>query len=286
MSRKRRPSRPAGGSDRRGFLFKLGGGVAIITGGGASLLSSDAFSLANAIRNTPVDAAAEGDGIVGIVRQNTVKKNSRDPMVEFINNGSQDIDIQVTLQNCGDGTLNNNNSNSGCSVVLTLPVGKSEFVDIDASVTGTIPYDVSVSEPGGSDFELLTSGSIESEAGRGKGAIRIQAPNKDQDFTANPAQGNTGNNWTVKNVDVRDDDGDNDLTEVKFEVSVSGQGIVGSTVVSNPPADRYKPNGNPAVTINPDDPNYTIQSGTQYTLTVTGTDADGNFDTATVDDAP
>jgi hypothetical protein len=286
MPPSRRASRSSGQSGRRGFLLKLGGGIAIIGGAGAALLPSGAFTTANADRNSRIDAAAEGDGIVGIIRQNTVKKNSRDPMVEFINNGSQDIDIQVTLQNCGDGTLYNNNGNSGCSVVVTLPVGQSEFVDIDAGVTGTIPYDVSISESGGSDFQLLTTGTVESESGRVKGAIRIQAPNKDQDFTANPPQGNMGNNWTVKNVDVRDDDGDDDLTEVKFEVSVSGQGVVGSETVSNPPGDRYKPNGNPAVTIDPDDPNYTIQSGTQYTLTVTGTDADGNFDTATVDDTP
>lgn len=287
MNRKRRRStRSAGESGRRGFLLKLGSGAAILAGAGATILPAESFSLANAGRNAPVDAASEGNGIVGIVRQETVKKNSRDPMVEFTNNGSQDVDIQVTLNDCGDGTLYNNNGSSGCSVVLTLPVGQSEFADINADITGTIPYDVSVSEVGGSTFRLLTSGTVEAQSGRVKGAVRVQKPAKDSDFTANLPQGKKGNNWTVKQVDVRDDDGDSDLDEVSFEVSVSGQGIVGSETVNNPPTDRYNPKGNPAVTITPNDPNYTIQTGTQYTLTVTGTDADGNFATATVDDTP
>jgi hypothetical protein len=287
MPPSRRPSRSVAQSGRRGFLLKLGGGVAMLGGGGAALLPSGAFTTVNADRNSPINAAAEGDGIVGIVRQSTVKKNARDPMVEFINNGSEDIDIQVTLQNCGDGTLYNNNGNSGCSVVLTLPVGQSEFVDIDAGVTGTIPYDVSISESGGSDFRLLTTGAVESQSGNQKGAVRIKAPVNDNKFTANLPQGNSGNDWDVDKVDIRDDDGDDDLTEVKFEVSVSGTGVVGSEKVTLNSAAEYKLTGNQLpLKITPDDPNYTIQSGTQYTLTTTGTDADGNFNTSTVDDTP
>lgn len=269
-------------------MLKLGGGVAILGGAGGALLPSGAFTTVNANRDAPINAAAEGDGIVGIVRQNTVKKNSRDPMVEFINNGSEDIDIQVTLQNCGDGLLFNNNSNSGCSVILPLDVGQSQFVDINADVTGIIPYDVSISESGGSDFQLLTTGTVESQSGNNKAAaIRIKSPVNDNKFTANPPQGNSGNDWDVEAVDIQDDDGDDDLTEVKFEVTVSGTGVVGSKTVTLNSAAEYKLSGNELpLKITPDDPGYTIQSGTQYTLTTRGTDADGNFATSTVDDTP
>jgi hypothetical protein len=69
-------------------------------------------------------------------------------MVEVSNDGSQNIEVKITLRNCGDGTLYDNDGNSGCSAVLTLPVGQSEFADIDADATGTIPSHVSISESG------------------------------------------------------------------------------------------------------------------------------------------
>jgi hypothetical protein len=286
MSRKRRrPSRPAGGSGRRGFLFKLGGGVAIIAGSGASLLSSDSFSLTNAIRNTPVDAAAEGNGIVGVVRRETEKKNSQEPMVKFVNNTNQPIDAKVTLRDPTDGTLYNNDGVSdNKEAVISLPVQDppaSAFADIEASVTGEIPYDILISEQGGSDFQLLTSGSILAESGNTKDTVRIKKPSKDQDFTANVKQ----DNWDLKALTVQDIKAPTNLDEAVLEVKVDGKGTVGSKTIDISNTGNNDTYSQKDITIPPNQ-GETVDSGTQYTLEVTASDTDGVTDTATVDDTP
>ena len=127
--------------------------------------------------------------------------------------------------------------------------------------------------------------SVGAESGTIAGAVRIQKPLQDQDFTAAPPQGYQGNRFEIKQVDVRDDDSDDDLVEVAYEVregSTSGT-VVAQKTVSFAATNRYKPNGNPAETITANS-GYTIQSGQLYMLTVTGTDADGNFATSTVQD--
>ncbi len=201
-------------------------------------------------------------------------------MVEFTNNLNNSVNITVALDNCGDGTLYDNEGGSGCFVTLTLDPGKRQSVDIESSVNGTVTYTVSAT---GAGFSLDTSGSVEVQSGRIKGPIRIQKPAKDNEFTANN-QGNS-NVFEVKNVDIRDDDGDNDLDRIEFEVVESGTGgtVVGYREVTNPPGDRYSPKGNPAVEVPPES-GYTIKANTTYKLQVTAFDTDGNTNSETVED--
>lgn len=265
----------SGGGKRRQFLLKLGGGAAIVAGGATTLGSSDAFDLLDAERNSPIGVASEGKGVVGVVGQGPVKKNSREAMVEFTNNGPESVTITVTLDNSGDGTLYDNDGGSGSSVTFTLATGNSQFVDIDADVTGTITYSVNISS---SSLSLDTTGSVESQSGNVESAVLIQAPSKNQDFDADKS----ANEFVVDKVDIRDDDGDDDLDKIEFRIREGGSSgtVVGSKDVTNPPGDRYNP---ASETIQPDS-GYTIKYGTTYSLTVTGYDADGNFSSETVED--
>jgi hypothetical protein len=245
------------------------------------ITSAGAFDQVEGNRGLDISVANE-TALIGIIDQGPVKKNSRDPMVEFINNTSELISLTVSLANCADGQIYDNAGGSGCSIAVTLASGNAGLIDINAVTAGTISYDISAV---GDNFAVDTTSSVEAESGTIAGAIRIQKPTKDQDFTAVPPQGNQGNMFEVKGVDIRDDDGDDDLISVVYEIREGGSGgtIIGDKMVTFPPTSRYKPNGNPAEEINPDG-GYTIQSGQLYTMTVTGTDADDNFATSTVQD--
>jgi hypothetical protein len=260
---------------RRVALGLIGGGALL------GITSADAFDQVEAKRGLDISVADE-TALVGILDQGPVKKQSRDPMVELANNTSASINLTVSLANCADGQIYDNEGGSGCSVTVTLASGNAGIIDINAATAGTIPYDISAV---GEDFGVSTTSSVEAESGAIAGAVRIQKPLQDQEFTAALPQGNRGNMFEVKSVDVRDDDGDDDLISVVYEIREGGSNgsIVGDKSVTFSPSNRYKPNGNPAEEINPDG-GYTIQSGQLYTMSVTGTDADGNFATSTVQD--
>jgi len=260
---------------RRAALGLIAGGVLLGVG------TSGAFDQVETRR--PFGIAVDNTtALVGIVDRGPVKKNAREPMVTITNNTAETASYTVTLDNCGDGTLYGPNGTTGCTVVFTLAAGNSGTIDLTAATTGTIGYSVGVAS---TDVGIQTTGSVTAEAGNVAGAIRIQKPVQDQEFTAAPPQGNQGNVFEIKSVDIRDDDGDDDLVEVAYEVRAGGSAgtIVGEKTVTFPPSNRYKPNGNPAETIDPT-AGYTIQGGVLYTLTVTATDADGNTETSTIED--
>jgi hypothetical protein len=267
--------RSGGTLTRRVALGLIGGGALL------GITSAGAFDQVEANRGFDISVADE-TALVGIVDLGPVKKNSRDPMVELTNNTSDSINLTVSLTNCADGQIYDNEGGSGCSITVTLASGNAGIIDITAATAGTISYDISAV---GDNVGVSTTSSVEAESGTIAGAVRIQKPLQDQDFTAAPPQGNQGNRFEIKQVDVQDDDSDDDLVEVAYEVregSTSGT-VVAQKTVSFAATNRYKLNGNPAETITPNS-GYTIQSGQLYTLTVTGTDADGNFATSTVQD--
>jgi len=260
---------------RRAALGLIAGGVLLGVG------SSGAFDQVETRR--PFGIAVDNTtALVGIVDRGPVKKNAREPMVTITNNTAETATYTITLDSCGDGTLYGPNGTSGCAIVFTLAAGNSGTVDLTAATTGTLGYSVGVASTA---VGIQTTGSVTAEAGNVAGAIRIQKPVRDQEFTAAPPQGNQGNVFEIKSIDIRDDDGDDDLVEVAYEVRAGGSGgtIVGEKTVTFPPSNRYKPNGNPAETVDPI-AGYTIQGGVLYTLTVTGTDADGNTETSTIED--
>lgn len=263
----------AGDLTRRAALGLLGAGSIL------SVSQTRGFSQFVAGRSANVSLADDpANALVGIDGLGPVKKNSREAMAEFLNNASDTMTITVSLDTASDGTLYDNEGESGSSVAFTVDPGNSQFVDLKAAVTGTIPYSVTVSSP---SLSLQTTGSVESQTGNVRGAVVVHKPSKDGAFTAS-----TGNQrFEVQSVDVRDEQSPNDLDRIEFRVKEGGSGgtVVGSLDVTDPPSDRYNPKGNPAVTIQPDS-GYRIAAGTTYQLTVRGFDAGGNSDASTVED--
>jgi hypothetical protein len=281
---RRRRSRRRGSSRRR-FLLYAGGVGATLLGATAASNQTGAFSSIDADRISTANVASDDQGIVGIVElanQGTVKKNDREPMVEITNNASEVVTYDITLDTCNDGTLYDNDGGSGCSVTFDLLPGNSQFVDIRAEVTGAIGYSITTS--GGVSLE--TSRSIDAESGNIRGNVDIQKPVKDQSFTAVPPRGNRGNVFEIKSVDIRDNSDTNiGLAEIEYEVREGGSGgrLVAEKTVIPPNPDRYKPNGNPAETIEPND-GETIQSGKLYALRTRAENNAGDFDSETVED--
>lgn len=258
---------------RRAALGLIGAGSML------SVSQTRSFSQFVAGRGANVSIADDpSNALVGIVDHGPVKKNSREAMAEFVDNASDTMTITVSLDTLSDGTLYDNEGESGSSVTFTVEPGNSQFVDIEAAVTGTISYSVSVSSP---SLSIQTTGSVESEAGNVVGAVQVHKPSKDQAFTAHTGR----QRFEVKSVDVRDEELPNNLDRIEFRVKEGGSGgsVVGSLDVTDPPPDRYDPNGNPAVTIQPDS-GYQIVQSTTYQLTIKGFDAEGNFDSSTVED--
>lgn len=259
-----------GNISRRAVLAGLG--TSLVGVGGASLLyESGAFSSAEAQRGVNVSTTSDSSkALVGLDVFSPVQKNQQDPLVTVTNNTNLDLDFTVSLQDCSDGTLYDPQGDSGCSVTFPLSDGSSGTVDIEAAVTGTIPFDVDVDS---SAFDFHATRTTEGETGNVTGAVQIK---KVQGFSANL----TTNDWTIDQVHVQDGDGDNDLDRVEYEITDSG-GNTRATRTDNATGKQYKEQN---ITIQPDDSTYLIQPGEQYTLTVTAYDVDGNFDTETRQD--
>lgn len=278
MGRPSRTQRNGSGSlSRRSLIIRLGLAGGALIGAGGLIQASNAYTTAEAGRSSTVNVAEEGSALIGIVGQGPIKKNTRSPLVQLTNRAQSALTFHVTLSDCSHGVLYNNNGGSGCSVSALLLTGATQVYDIQPAIAGSIPYEISVS---GARFSFGTAKSVLSEPGNVASAVLIQHPTKDQDFTATVAQ----NRFELKNVDVRDNDDDDDLAEVKYEVQEAGSGgtVIASKTISDPPPDRYSPSGNPAEVILPN-VGYSITSGTLYRLTTTGTDGDGNFATQTVE---
>ena len=263
---------------RRTLLVGLG---SIVTGSGV-VLQTNAYTSVSGDRDVTLDTTDGSNALVGIVGQGPVKKNAKEAMVEFTNNTGETVTVTTTLQTCTDGTLYNNQGDSGCSVTVTVMPGNARYVDIESAVTGAVNYSISVTS---SSLSVTTDRTIQAESGNTFGAIRLQAPSKDDDFTAVRGNGQNSDEFRIKSVDVRDEDGDADLDRIEFEVEEGGTGgtVVGSLTIDSLPGDRYNPNGTPAAAFSPD-AGYSITANTTYALTVTAYDADGNFESVTVED--
>jgi hypothetical protein len=82
-------------------------------------------------------------------------------------------------------------------------------------------------------------------------------------------------------VNVQDQDGDNDLSELKFEIADEG-GVVRATYTVQISGQQYQDKN---LRIDPDDSTYDVQSGEIYTLTATVCDGDENSRTETRQDS-
>jgi hypothetical protein len=92
-----------------------------------------------------------------------------------------------------------------------------------------------------------------------------------QNFQTNPNQ----DRWKV-NVQVQDADGDNDLSQLKLEVTDSN-GIVRGSETRSISGQQYNP-GNVRINANS---GYSVQKSETYSLTATVCDSDGNSRTQT-----
>lgn len=270
MSGKRRFGGGSTGISRRRVLLGLGGGL---TGIGGLLISTEtlAFSSASAPRATNVTTAADDSAIVGLLVSDSVQMNDQEPLVDVTNNVGEAADITVTLDTCSDGTLYGPDGGSGCSVTFPIGDGNSRTVQIEAAVKDqTIPFDLTATA---TKFQFEGTRETDAVSGNKSGAVSISrltgfAADTDQD------------EWTIDQVMVEDNDGDDDLDRVEYEIKDDG-GTVRATRTDSCGCNggsKYQPNGNPAVTIEPDDSGYSIPSDETFTLTVRGYDTDGNSD--------
>lgn len=269
MSRKRRRN-PSRSSDTGRRTVLKAGALAVGLGSlGQYVRSTGAFDAATASRGVGISTASEGNGLVGIVGQGPVKKNSRDPMVRLTNNSAESITITLTLDDPGDGTLYDNEGGSGSSVAFSLAPENSQLVDLDAVITGPISYSVSVTSE---SLSIDTVGSVEAVAGNANDFVRV--------FNVKDFQANSGpqNDWTLAQTQVQDRDGDKDLDRVEYEITDSAGTLRASQNVQIS-GKQYQAQD---LTFTPDDPTYDLPAGEKYTLTVTGYDVDGNSGSETV----
>ena len=87
------------------------------------------------------------------------------------------------------------------------------------------------------------------------------------------------NNFNVKKIDIRDNDGDNDLTEIEFELvenpnSENGGTVVATDEVTVSGGKKYNPGGNPSYSISAGSDN--LDEDNTYKLTLVAYDSDGN----------
>jgi hypothetical protein len=232
---------------------------------GVGITSTGAFSNVDSSRETKIQAANDPDALIGLTIYSPVHKNTRESLVDVENNTGSDLTVTVSLDATSDGTLFDLQGDSGDPVQFPLGVGQTKTVEIESRVeSGTIPFTVTGSGHG-----------IEVEASRettgAPPAIRI---NKVQNFGARSGP----DDWRIEEVQVQDQDGDDDLDRVEYEIADSS-GTVRATrtdTVSN--GGQYQQQG---LSFTPDNGGYDIPNGEAYTLTVTAYDADGNAATVT-----
>lgn len=259
---------------RRAALCLIGGGTVIAASDG---LQTIGFSSVSAVRGTTVQTADDPDALLGLLVSDTVKKNSRELLVEVTNNLTDDIDVTVSLDDGTQGTLYGPNGDSGNTVAFSLVAATADStdsaaVDIEAGVDGTvISFTVTAVTP---DSSTSITGTRETEAvsGNTKEVVTIDKVKK---FSANA----TDDDWTIR--DIRVTSTEFELDRIEYEVTDENGTVVGTrTDAASGFQYERKGNGNsPGVVLEPDDGEVT--TGTEYTLTVRAYDVENNFDRAT-----
>jgi len=138
--------------------------------------------------------------------------------------------------------------------------------------TGTYTATLRVTDDGG---DTNTTTRTISVSGATNDPTAIQFSNF-QGFTAD----SVADEFTLDQIQVQDNDGDNDLDRIEYEVTDSNGNIVATQTVNNIGPAQYQPSGTPAVTLT----GSSVQEGETYTLTGTAYDSDGNFDSQSLSD--
>lgn len=83
--------------------------------------------------------------------------------------------------------------------------------------------------------------------------------------------------WDIGQIQVQDADGDDDLNELKFEVTDGGSTVRATKTIQLSGQQYQKQN----LQIDPDNSQYDVRKNETYTLTATVCDSDGNSNTKT-----
>jgi hypothetical protein len=213
-------------------------------------------------RDVDLDVAADqSNAVVGIEVSSPVGQNPRDLLVTVENNTLSSATATISLDDPADGTLFGPGRDTGSSVTFSLPLGASESVEIRSAVNGRekLPFTIAVRSP-----EFTFEAQRKTTAVRR--AVRITSLAQ---FVSTPEQ----NSWSVGGLRIRDNDADDDLREVEYEIADS-DGTVRATRTDTATGGAHRVD---SLMIDPDDPAYDVQSGHPYTLSVRALDADGNY---------
>jgi hypothetical protein len=217
----------------------------------------------------------DADGEVGLSIYSPVEKGTREPLVDVTNRYENQLQVTVSLATCSDGTLHDPDNDSGCSVTFTLAAGGTDTVDIEAAISNTtVQFDVTATAPG---FRFEATRSTETQ-GTVKGAVDIRKFD-----LGNNAVDTTRDQFSVKKLDIRDNDADADLTRRALSVTDGAGNSVGLTDT----ASTADPDRTFAKTDRWTEKKLTLQAtddltaGTTYHVELTGYDADGNTDART-----
>jgi hypothetical protein len=267
MGRRRRRSRR---QESRSTLYSRRGLLVALGGAGLSIgaIKSGAFATGEVGRSSDLTTAADSNATVGLVITDPVQEGTRQSLVDITNNRNDTLTYTVSLSDCTQGLLYSP-SGSGCSVTITLASGNTGTVDIKPqSIAGggeTVNFSISADTTG---FSFDTTRSTTAKANNAN-AVTIKRLDT---FTAN---GST-DDWSIKQIKIQDSDGDNDLDRVEYTIQ-NESGTAVATRTDNASGNQYQQQN---VTIQPDQPGYSLVPCETYTLTVVGFDVDGNSTTA------
>lgn len=257
---RRRRRRRGRSTTRRRLLLAAGAAV----GGGALLSGSEAYTSAVLSRASGFGVSADDSAVVGLYVYSSVEWNNRDPMVDVTNNAGRPLDVTVSLDTCSDGTVYLAGS-SGCSATATnVGAGNSVTAELDADVYGQdVPFTVTAT---GDGFEATIGRSIAS-------SFFSQDPiaiSKLKNLQANAGR----DEFTVGLIQVRDQDGDDDVETVTYYVFDSSFTLVTSRQDTPGGVGKYQQSNLTIPT------SIDVRSNDTYYLYVVAEDADGNTDTA------
>lgn len=163
---------PSRGS-RAGRWRTLVGVLVVAVAATGVAVPAASFTTADVPRTSGVDVVDDANGLVGLDKATTVRRNSRERLVTITNNAAEPASVTVSLAAssadgelyCGSGDCTKQGPET---VVLTLSPGGSAGVDVEAtgSPTGRIVYDVT-GEAGALRVELQRSAAITPESGGG-----------------------------------------------------------------------------------------------------------------------
>lgn len=126
MARKRRRSAHSDGtSGRRGFLLKLGGGIALLVGAGATLIPSESFSLGVVSRNAPFLSADDANATLGIEGY-----DDAGTVPTFTNNTNTSMDVTLDATENVEFDVRDDDTWQPVPVTFTLVGGASRDVDV------------------------------------------------------------------------------------------------------------------------------------------------------------